>query len=185
MKRLNLVPHLSVADVEAHYRRATDPVARSQWHIIWLLTQGVSTHQVVQYTGYSPTWIYTIVRRSNARGPAGIGDRRHTNPGTAGLLSPAQQQELATALTGPAPDGGVWTSTKVAAWMAAKLGRPVHPPRGWEWLRRLGYRPYVPRPRHAKADAGAQEQFKTNPAGRASRRAHRPSRCHHRGVDDG
>jgi len=185
MKRLKLMPHLSGADMEAHYRRATDPVARSQWHMLWLLAQGYSTHQVVQTTGYSRTWLYTIVRRYNQQGPAGIGDRRHTNPGTTALLSPAQQAELAVALTGPAPDGGVWTSTKVAAWMAAKLGRKVHPPRGWEWLRRLGYRPLVPRPRHAKADAAAQEQFKKNLASRdpsgASSAAHRSART----VDDG
>lgn len=44
--------------------------------------------------------------------------------------------------------------------MSDKLGRQVHAPRGWELLRQLDYRSYVPRPRHAKADVEAQETFK-------------------------
>ena len=60
----------------------------------------------------------------------------------------------------PPPDGGLWTGPKIAAWMAATLGRPVHPQRGWEMLQRLGLRPKVPRPRHAKADPAAQAAFK-------------------------
>src|SRR5262249_49606298 len=34
-------------------------------------------------------------------------------------------------------DGGAWTGGKVAQWMAAKTGRPVHRQRGCEYLRRL------------------------------------------------
>jgi transposase len=44
--------------------------------------------------------------------------------------------------------------------MAATLGRPVHPQRGWEMLQRLDLRPKVPRPRHAKPDRAAQQAFK-------------------------
>ena len=56
-----------------------------------------------------------------------------------------------------AVDGGLWTGPKVAAWMATRLGRKVWPQRGWDYLRRLGHSPQVPRPRHAKA-ASPEEQ---------------------------
>jgi transposase len=51
---------------------------------------------------------------------------------------------------------GVWTGPKAAAWMSATLGHAVHPQRGWEALRRLGWTSKGPRPRHAQADPAAQ-----------------------------
>jgi len=126
---------------------------------VWLLAQGQPTEAVAQSTGYSNTWIYTIVQRYNQAGAPGIGDRRHANRGGKPLLSPDLAAELDAVLDQLPPDGGVWTSTKVAAWMSAKLGRTVHVPRGWEALQRLGLRPKVPRPRHVQADAEAQATF--------------------------
>ena len=139
MRRLRLTPHLRPAELEARYRRASDPVARSHWHMLWLLAQGQSIQEVACNTGYSATWIATIARRYNRDGPAGVGDRRHANPGRMMLLSPEQQAELASALDRPPPGGGSWTSRKVAEWMAARVGREVHVARGWEMLRRLSH----------------------------------------------
>ncbi|HET9222624.1 MAG TPA: winged helix-turn-helix domain-containing protein [Roseiflexaceae bacterium] len=160
MKRLKLAEHLTVEELEQRYRQATDPAARSHFQIVWLLRQGRPTAEVVDVTGYSSTWIYALVRRYNRDGPAALGDRRHHNPGKSALLSPALRAELDQALAGSAPDGGLWTGPKVARWMSDKLGRKVRAVRGWELLQQLGYRSYVPRPRHAKADRDAQETFK-------------------------
>lgn len=135
-------------------------MARSHWQVIWLLAQGRPSAQVAAVSGYTVNWIRTIARRYNQRGAAGLEDRRHHNPGATGLLSPAQRAGLAAALTHPPPDGGVWTGPKAAAWMSAMLGHAVHPQRGWEALRRLGWTSKVPRPRHAKADPAAQGAFK-------------------------
>jgi transposase len=139
MRRFRLTPHLHLAELEARYRRASDPVARSHWHMLWLLAQGQSIQEVACNTGYSATWIATIARRYNREGPAGVGDRRHANPGRMMLLSPEQQTELAAALARPPPGGGSWTSRKVAEWMAARVGREVHVARGWEMLQRLSH----------------------------------------------
>jgi len=159
MRRRHLAPHLELDQLEQRYRQASDPVARSHWQILWLLAQGLPTQHVVQSTGYSESWICTIVKRYNTDGPDGIGDRRHANPGAVALLSDADLAELDTLLDGPAPDGGLWTGPKIATWMADKLGRKVHVQRGWEVLVRLNYRSYVPRPQHTKADDAAQEAF--------------------------
>ncbi len=159
-RRLTLQDHLAPAELERRYRGARDPVARSQWHILWLLARGESTAAVAEVTGYSTTWIYAIVRRYNAAGPAGVGDRRRGNPGAGPLLTAAQQAELRAALARPAPDGGVWTGPKVAGWMAARLGRPIGAQRGWEYLRRLGFSPQRPRPREQRANPEAQAAFK-------------------------
>src|SRR3712207_900032 len=46
----------------------------------------------------------------------------------------------------------LWSGPKVAAWMARHLGlAKVHPQRGWEALKRIGWSPQAPRPRHARA----------------------------------
>lgn len=158
-KRLSIQAHLGVDELATHYRRAKDPVARSHWQVVWLLAQGLASAQVAAVTGYTVNWIRTIARRYNQRGPAGLEDRRHRNPGASGLLSTAQRAALAAALMRPPPEGGVWTGPKAAAWMSALLSHAVHPQRGWEALRRLGWTSKVPRPRHAKADPAAQVAF--------------------------
>jgi transposase len=160
MRRLEIPPHLTVDALEQRYREAHDPVARSQWQIIWLLARGQSTAAVGQSTGYSANWIREVARRYREDGPCGLGDRRHTNPGQAPLLDTAQQEQLRQALAGPAPDGGLWTGRWVAQWMSQTLGRSIHVQRGWEWMCRLGFSPQWPRPRETRADAEAQEAFK-------------------------
>jgi transposase len=172
---LSIPAHLAPHELETRYRRAKDPVVRSHWRVIWLLAQGWASAPVAAVTGYTVNWVRTIARRYNQLGPAGLEDRRHRNPGAAGLLSAAQRAALVAARKQPPPDGGVWTGPKAAAWMAARLGRRVYPQRGWEMLRRLGWTSKVPRPRHAKADPTAQAAFKKTSQG-PSRRSNTPVR---------
>ena len=159
-KRLTLVEHLPVADLEQRYRQATDPVARSQWQILWLLARRLPTEEVARVTGYSVPWIRTIAHHYNAAGPTGVADRRHANPGAAPLLSAADQEDLRAALSAAAAGEGLWSGPQVAAWMTERLDRPVPAQRGWVWLRRLGFTPKVPRPHHTQADREAQAAFK-------------------------
>jgi transposase len=160
MRRLRVPPHLTVEELEQRYRWATDPVARSQWQMVWLLSGGAPTAEVARVTGYSVNWVREVARRYREEGAAGIGDRRHANPGAAALLDAAQQGALREALAGPAPGGDRWTCRAVATWMTETVGRPVSEQRGWEWMRRLGFTPQRPRPRETRADPEAQERFK-------------------------
>ncbi len=167
-RRILIAPHLPVAELERRYRRAADPRASRHWQIVWLLAQGWTGQQVAASTGFSTRWIGQLAQRYNAQGPAGLGDHRHQNPGSARVLAAAQEAELAAALEGPAPDGGMWTGPKVAAWIAQTTGRAVSAHLGWVSLRRLGFTPRRPRPRHAEADAAAQAAF-PKPSRRPSR----------------
>lgn len=168
-RRIAIAPHLTITDLEQRYRQAGDPVARSQWQILWLLAGGMPTAEVARVTGYSVRWVQEIARRYRA-GPEAIGDRRHTNPGATPLLKGEQQEQLRAALAGPAPDGGIWTCRKVATWIGTQIGRPVDPTRGWEWMRRVGCTPQRPRPRETHADPVAQEAFKKGGSRPLSRR---------------
>lgn len=155
-----VAPHLSVDALEQRYRQSRDPVERTHWQMVWLVASGHHVPAVADLVGYSPNWVRTIIRRYNAEGPAGIADHRRANPGTPPLLSPVLRVALREALAGPAPDGGLWTSRTVAAWMGERLGRPVRVQRGWEAMRAVGYTPQRPRPRATKADPAAQAAFK-------------------------
>jgi transposase len=161
VKTIKLQPHLTSDELARRYRAAQDPVARSHYQIIWLLSAGKTTSEVMAATGYSRGWVQQLAKRYNADGPAALGDRRHHNPGGAAraLLDEAGQQELRDALAGDAPAGGLWSGRKVAEWIAHKVGRVVRPQRGWEYLRRLGHVPKVPRPAHEAADAAEQAAF--------------------------
>jgi len=163
-KTIKLEPHLYSEELENRYRKARDPVARSHYQILWLISEGKTTSQVMEVTGYSRGWIQQLARRYNADGPQALGDGRHQNPGARdrALLDQDQQRELAEALRKPPPDGGMWNSRKVGEWIEAKSGKAVSnkKQRGWEYLRRLGNSPKVPRPHHALADKREQEAFK-------------------------
>jgi transposase len=163
-KKIKLEPHLSSEELENRYRKAKDPVLRSHYQILWLISEGNTTRQVVEVTGYSRGWIQGLTRRYNADGPGAMGDRRHLNPGAKerALLSAGQQEELKEVLKKPPPNGGMWNSRKVGEWIERRTGKAVSQKkqRGWEYMRKLGNSPKVPRPRHQKADNHEQETFK-------------------------
>lgn len=163
-KTIKLESHLDSKELANRYRKAHDPVERSHYQILWLISEGKSTSQVMEVTGYCRGWIQRLARRYNADGPGALGDRRHQNPGARdrALLSAEQQEELQEALRQPPPDGGMWNSRKVGEWIERRTGHVVSQKkqRGWEYLKRLGNSPKVPRPHHARADKPEQEAFK-------------------------
>jgi transposase len=154
MATLDLVAHLSTAELGQRYRAARDRVARSHLQIVWLFSQG---RDVAAVTGYSGRWLAEIVRRYNEEGPDGLGDRRARNAGAKPLLDEEGEAALKAALAEPPHDGGLWTGPKVAAWMGARLGRKVWPQRGWDYLKKLEHSLQVPRRRDGeRARAGAR-----------------------------
>ena len=155
--RFGVADHLDLEEVTARYRAARDPVERGRWQMIRLPVAGRSLREVAEVTGYSTRWVREVVRRYNADGPDGLADGRHANPGAAPLLDAEGRAALEAALEQAPPEGGRWTCAKVAAWIARRTGRETVPAqRGWVYLRRAGYSPQVPRPRHARAaDAAA------------------------------
>lgn len=165
-----VVAHLPVPELRRRYRRTADPVERTHWQIVWLVASGRRVPEVAGLVGYTANWVRAIVRRYNADGPAGLADRRRHNRGQPPLLDAALREELRRALDGAAPDGGLWTCGKVAAWMGERLGRPVGEPRGWEAMRALGFTPQRPRPRATAADPAAQAAFKGGGSRRPSTR---------------
>jgi transposase len=124
-------------ELEAHLAAATAPDERRRVQVLLYLAAGVPLTDIVAMTGYRPRSIRQIAQRYIEIGADSLVDQRAFAQGAAPLLSAEEQIELCSALQGAPPDGGAWTGGKVAQWMAAKIGRPVHRQRGWEYLRRL------------------------------------------------
>src|SRR5215208_5998453 len=151
--------------LESLYRKASDPVLRTHLLMVWRMSLGDSIREVAEVVGYSEKWVREIARRYESEGVEGLGDRRHGNPGAkqSALLDEEGQARLRQALLEEAPPGGgMWSGPKVARWIEEKTGmEKVHAQRGWEYMRKVGHSPQVPRPSNAQgADSEEREAFK-------------------------
>lgn len=158
MKRLPVQAHLSADEVGDRYRHCPDPKEKTRWHLVWLLSRDdtLTCERAGPRVGLSDTHARTVLKRWNASGPDGLGDGRKRT-GTAGKLTATQQAEAFDALRQEPPDGGLWSGPKLARYARDRWGVEVCPETGWRWLRKLGFRLVVPRPRHPKA-ASPDEQ---------------------------
>jgi transposase len=159
-RRIHLQPHFTTNELATRYRSVSDPIERSRWQFLWLLSRGFTATTIATMTGYSAYWIGQIARRYNAQGVDGVRDRRHHSRTGSRLLSEERCEELRAALLEPAPGGDRWCGRTVAAWISQRLGRRVPRQVGWRWLRRIGAHWRKPRPRHISADPVAQRDFK-------------------------
>jgi transposase len=161
-RTLPLQPHLTPPELSRRARQAPNLVEARRWQLLALVADGKTVKDAAQLVGLYPPYARRVVHRYNAEGPDGVRDRRLAArpPRRARLLSAAQLQELAEAVQGPAPGGGLWTGPLVAQWIAKKTGRAhVAPQRGHDYLRHLRMSPQVPRPRHHAVDPAAQAAF--------------------------
>jgi hypothetical protein len=55
-RRIRLESYLTYEELHDRYRRAGDPVDRSQWYCIWLLSRGFTDKSIAAVTGYSAYW---------------------------------------------------------------------------------------------------------------------------------
>jgi len=151
--------HLSVLELERHYRAAKEATAARHYQAIWLLAKGHTVLEVSRMTSFGTRWLEQLLSRYNARGPTALGDQRRLNGRSPSILKPELLERLKLRLEAPPADGGLWTGPKVAVWMAGELGlEKVAPQRGWEALRAIGWTIQVPRPRHPEAATAAERE---------------------------
>ena len=159
-RQITIKPHATVDELFARYRGATDPVAIRQLHVVWLAASGKSSAQICEVTGFSRDWVFKIIARYNEGEPDAMRDGRANNGGHGRILSDEQMEMLRTRLESPPPDGGLWTSPKIAAWLTEVVERDIHFKLAWDYMKRLGYSLKRPRPAHEKSDPEAREAFK-------------------------
>ena len=144
--------HLSVDDLQQRFVASRNVREGRHVQTIWLLAKGHRVAEVSELMGFGVRWIEQLLARYNAEGPQALGDLRRGNGATASILKPELLDKLRERLREPPADGGVWTSPKVAQWMAGELGLAhVAPQRGWEAMKAVGWSIQVPRPRNPNA----------------------------------
>ena len=50
--------HLSTGELEARYEGAGDPIAKSHFHALWLLSKGYDLDEVAELLSFSTRWVY-------------------------------------------------------------------------------------------------------------------------------
>jgi transposase len=154
--------HLSGVELEARYKTAADPIAKSHFHALWLLSSGYAIGEVAELLSFSTRWIRLLIHRYNEGGPAALGDRRAGNGASPKILTPAALAALKARIRTPPDDGGLWSGPKIARWLARFHGlEAVHDQRGWDALVAIDYSLQQPRPRHPEtADEEEREALK-------------------------
>ena len=121
------------------------------------MARGHTVSQVSATTAFGERWIEQLLARYNAEGAESLGDLRRRNGASATILRPDLLAKLRDRLRKPPPDGGLWSSRKVAAWMADELGlTSVAAQRGWEALKAIGWSIQKPRPKNPKSASPAE-----------------------------
>lgn len=69
-------PHLSSAELEQRYETAPEPIAKSHFHALWLLSRGYDLDEVAEVLSFSTRWVRILVKRYNEGGPERLGDQR-------------------------------------------------------------------------------------------------------------
>jgi transposase len=166
--------HLSVEELEQRYVACSDATASRHFQAIWLLARGHTVSQVSATTAFGERWIEQLLARYNAEGPDALGDLRRRNGASATILRPDLLDKLRLLLGEPPQDGGLWSSRKVANWMAGELGlASVAPQRGREALKAIGWSIQAPRPKNPKSatpeEAAAFKKTSRTPSPRRPR----------------
>lgn len=150
-RRIELQPHLSTQELYERYRACRQPNEKARWRALYLISRGTLAAEAARRAGRTSGWVTQLTQRYNERGAEAVPDQRgEARPGPRPRVE-AVAAELDAALRSPAPDGGLWTAPKVAAWIEQRTGEPMHETTAWRAMRRLGFTLQVPRPRHARA----------------------------------
>ncbi len=161
-KRIELKPHLTTKELHTRYRLCQKPQEKVRWHALSLISQGTVAADAARRVGRASSWVTSLTRRYNRDGAKAIARKQSAKPQHHRAKVDAQLgKELDQALRAPAPDGGLWTAPKVAAWISEKSGQALHQTTAWRAMRRLGFSLQVPRPANKRrASVEAQAAFK-------------------------
>ena len=182
-----VVDHLSAADLERRDVSCADPVEARHIQAIWLPAQGRTVAATAAVTAFGGRWVEQLLERYNASGPAALANGLRRNGCKPKVLTPEMLNKLRVRLAEPPPDGGLWSSRKVAAFLAEQGGLDaVAPQRGWDALRAIGWSRQRQRqrlrPRNPKS-ATPERLRRSKKAGRGRcRGSSRPSGRAGRGV---
>src|SRR4029077_14423232 len=100
-----MVGHLSNEELEACYEAAADPVAKSHFHAVWLLSCGYEVVEVGAILSFSPRGVRALLKRYNEGGAEALGDQRIHIGTRPTILTPEALAALKERIKAPPDDG--------------------------------------------------------------------------------
>jgi transposase len=160
-RRIELKPHLTTEELQQRYRSCQKPQEKMRWHALYLISKGVVAADAARRTRRASSWVTNLARRYNRDGAQAVARKQSARPSHRAKVNAKLGKELDKALRCDAPDGGLWTAPKVAAWITEQSGQEVHHTTAWRAMRRLGFSLKTPRPANKRrATTEAQLEFK-------------------------
>jgi transposase len=163
MRTLELVNHLTDAQLKEHLSTSSGKPEFSRWQILYMVQVGGihSASVITPLVNLSKSSIYKIVEQYNKSGVSSIkysprGGRRRS------LLSPSDETELLDSIEKKAAKGLIKTANDIRALVEIKVGKAVSDDYLWDLLNRNGWKKKMPRPHHPKRNVSEQEAFKKN-----------------------
>ena len=166
MRTLELVNHLSDAQLKEALEVATGKPEFGRWQILYMIqVAGIHSAGIISpLVNLSKSSIYKIVEQYNKSGINSIkyglrGGRRRA------LLSSSDESALLDTIEQKAAKGLIKTANDIRAVVEAKVGKAVSDDYLWDLLNRNGWKKKMPRPHHPKRNTAAQQEFKKNSPG--------------------
>lgn len=157
-----------VLGLQDEIRRSQESRYDHRLHGVLLVAQGMSCPEVGQLLGDAPRTVEYWVERFEARGLAGLAERRRS--GRPSRLSEAQLEEIDRALRLTPRDCGVngtlWDGKTLGAWIVRRFHIRLGVRQCQRLFRQRGFRLRKPRPLIAHADAELQQAHKKTPEAR-------------------
>ena len=163
MRSLQVVKHLSDAQVSTKLSDTRGTASHNRWQIIYLIQVGNihGADLLVPLVNLSVHSIYKIVESYNHSGTAALlykqkGGRRRS------LLSIDEEVSLFASLETLASKGLIKTANDIRNVVEQKVGKSVSDDYIWDLLHRNGWKKKMPRPHHPKQSIEEQADFKKN-----------------------
>lgn len=154
--------HLSLEEVKHRMQSDSRPLYRQRWLIIYnAMVDPRPAEEIAKHCGVAITTVQHLISRYNRLGVSAVetkgkGGRRRQH------MSLEQEEQFLDPFIARAQTGEIATVAEIHHAFEESIERNVDESMIYRLLQRHGWRKIVPRPRHPKAQAEAQETFKKN-----------------------
>lgn len=125
-KPITLKPHLTTEELKKRYHSCQKAQEKARWQALSLISKAMVAAEAARRVGRASSWITNLARRYNEQAGKAVERQKSEKPSHRLSVDEQLGQQLAQALEGVAPDGGLWTGIKVAAWIGERRGKQVH-----------------------------------------------------------
>ena len=165
MKKLQLYPHLTTAELSGKLMSCVNRQHRSYWQILLSVSFNPNkrAEEYAQFLGVTRSKVYRVVEIYNKQGSQFTnklewgGRRKETS-----FLTLEEERKMMEGIRSKALQGKILTAKDVGQEIEKKLNKKVSDDYVWDLFKRHNWKKKSPRGEHPKHNQVAQEEFKKN-----------------------